>query len=117
MSEVTEGGGPLRRVCALGDVEPGGVRRVELDGCPALAVFNLDGEYYVTADRCTHAEASLAEGWIEDDVIECPFHGGSFHIPTGQALTRPVKTDLRTFPVTVAGDDVLIEVAPGEAGA
>lgn len=99
----------MKRVCRVGEVEPGSVARFEVEGCPALAVFNLDGRFYVTDDRCTHAEASLSEGWVEGDVVECPFHGGSFHIPTGEPRSRPVKAPLRTYAVKVEGGEVLIE--------
>jgi nitrite reductase/ring-hydroxylating ferredoxin subunit len=99
-----------RAVCRVGDVAVDDVRRFELEGCPALAVFNLEGEFYVTDDRCTHAEASLAEGELDDDVIECPFHGGSFHIPTGEVMTAPPRKPLRTYEVDVSGDEVRIRV-------
>lgn len=106
----------MRRVCGAGEVEPGEVKRVELEGCPALAVFNLDGRIYVTDDRCTHAEASLSEGCFEGDVVECPFHGGKFHVPTGKVVSRPPRRDLRTYPVRLEGDDVLIEDGDQEGG-
>lgn len=100
----------MRALCRADEVQPGEVKRVELDGCPgAVAVYNLQGTIYVTADRCTHAEASLSEGWVEGDVIHCPFHRGSFHIPTGEVRSRPVKKNLRTYNVHVVGDDVLID--------
>lgn len=100
----------MRSVCRFGDVEVGGVKRVELEGCPrALAVFNLDGTIYVTDDRCTHAEASLSEGRIEGDVVHCPFHRGSFHIPSGDVRSRPPKVPLRTYEVQIVGDEVLID--------
>ena len=101
-----------RSICRAGDVSPDDVRRFEIAGCPALAVFNLDGEFYVTHDRCTHAEASLSEGTLEDAVIECPFHGGRFHIPTGEVVARPPKKPLKTYGVQLSGDEVRIRL-PG----
>ena len=46
------------------------------------------GRFYATADRCTHEEASLSDGWIQDGTIECPRHQGFFDIVSGKALTR-----------------------------
>ena len=97
-------------VCRVADVPIDDVRRYEIEGCPALAVFNLDGQFYITDDRCTHAEASLSEGTLDDDEIECPFHGGSFHIPTGEVLTRPPRKPLKTYEVQISGDEVRIRV-------
>jgi nitrite reductase/ring-hydroxylating ferredoxin subunit len=95
-------------VCRLADVGPGEMTRVEVEGYPALAVYNVGGEIYVSDDRCTHVEAALTEGWLEGDVIECPFHGGRFHVPTGRPLCKPVKKPLTTYEVRVADGQVLI---------
>src|SRR4051794_33548604 len=54
-------------LCGADEVEPGSAIKVET-GDLSLAVFNVDGEYYVTDDLCTHGPGSLSEGYIEDDV-------------------------------------------------
>ena len=94
-----------------GDLKPGEVRQVAI-GALTLAVYNIDGTYYATDDTCTHAFASLSEGTIDGDVIECPLHQGCFEIATGKAVGPPAVEDLRTYPVAVVGDDVLVEL-PG----
>ncbi len=64
----------LHPLCAPGDVPAGGCRRIELAGRPPLAVFHLNGRFYVTDDTCTHCDASLCDGEIDgyDGVVECP---------------------------------------------
>lgn len=84
-------------ICAAGDVSPGTSLRVELDGLPPLAVFNVDGEYYVMNDTCSHGEASLCEGDIEDGQVECPWHNAKFCIKSGRALTFPAVEAQRTY--------------------
>ena len=64
-----------------------------------LAVFNLNGTFYVTDDMCTHAMASLAGGEILDGRIYCPLHGGAFDIATGEAVESPCTEPLRTYEV------------------
>ena len=76
-------------------------RRVDIPGFPALAVFNPDGSFFVTDDRCTHGEASLCEGEIDGDTVECPFHQGTFDIRTGKPTGAPCRIALRTYDVTV----------------
>ncbi|MQA12060.1 MAG: Rieske 2Fe-2S domain-containing protein [Pseudonocardiaceae bacterium] len=66
-----------------------------------LAVFNIEGSYYVTDDCCTHEEASLSEGYLQEDTIECPRHQGVFHVPTGKPMAAPVTEPLRTYQVRV----------------
>jgi ethylbenzene dioxygenase ferredoxin component len=97
-------------VCPRLALPPGSIRRVERpDGSP-LAVYNVEGTYYATDDRCTHAVASLSEGDLEGDCIVCPVHFGTFHIPTGRALCFPVKRDVATYPVEVDDTDVYVVI-------
>src|ERR1700693_501089 len=83
------------RVCAKSEVAPGSVRAFAV-GDKTLAVYNIDGTFYVTDDECTHAAASLADGILEGDVIECCVHFGAFHVPTGAAKAPPCSLALRT---------------------
>ena len=95
-------------LCKTGDVAPGAIKRVDAEGLPPLAVYNLAGSFYVTDDTCTHGKASLAEGYLEGNEIECPWHGGRFDIATGRATCFPATEDIKTYPVTIVGDDVCI---------
>ena len=95
-------------LCSTADVAPGGALKVET-GDLALAVFNVDGEFYVTDDLCTHGPGSLSEGYIEDDVVECNFHNGSFNIKTGEVVSPPCMIPIKTYKTVVEGDRVLIE--------
>ncbi len=92
------------------ELAEGRIRKVEVNGCP-LAVFNLEGSFYATQDGCTHATASLSEGEIVDgDCVACPVHDGTFHIPTGQAMSFPCEHPLRTYRVIQDGDDILVDL-------
>lgn len=102
------------RLCARGDLTAGQVQRFEVDGGPAVAVYDVDGRLYATADRCTHARASLADGDLEGDEIVCPVHWGRFHVPTGRALAFPVTKDVATYPVLVEDGQILLELDEGE---
>jgi nitrite reductase/ring-hydroxylating ferredoxin subunit len=95
-------------VCKVGDVEPGAVKRVDLPGLPPLAVFNVAGSYFVTDDICTHGKASLSEGYVDGDTVECPWHGGRFRIATGKPTCLPAVEPIQTYPVVVVGDEVCI---------
>jgi 3-phenylpropionate/trans-cinnamate dioxygenase ferredoxin component len=89
------------------DIEPGEALRVEVD--PPIAVFNVDGEFFATEDTCTHEESSLADGYIDGDVVECSFHFAKFSILTGKVLSLPATQSLRTFPVKVEAGCVYVD--------
>jgi nitrite reductase/ring-hydroxylating ferredoxin subunit len=96
-------------ICKTSDLAPGSVMRVE-HGDSGLAVYNVDGSFYVTDDRCTHGLSSLSEGSLLGDEIECSMHFGTFDVKTGQPTGAPCSIPLRTYKVEVRGDDVYAEV-------
>ena len=112
---MPENAGNVVRVCAKADVTPGSVKAFAV-GPAMLAVYNIDGTYYVTDDECTHAAASLADGILEGDVIECCMHMGSFHVPTGDPVAPPCEIPLRTYRVVLEGDDVFADLGKNAAG-
>lgn len=75
-----------------------GVARADLAG-HSIALYVVDGAYYATADLCTHGQASLADGYLEGALIECPLHQGTFDVTTGAAVGAPCTVALRTYPV------------------
>jgi anthranilate 1,2-dioxygenase ferredoxin subunit len=89
------------------DVPEGGTMRVTHEG-EAVCLYRLNGRVFATQDVCTHGAASLAEGYVDGDRIECPFHQGLFHIPSGRAVGAPCTVDLRVYEVAVEGDQVVL---------
>lgn len=95
-------------LCSTADIAPGNAIKVEA-GDLALAVYNIDGEFFVTDDACTHGPGSLSEGYIDGDVIECNFHNGQFNIKTGEVVAPPCMIPVKTYRVVVENDRVMIE--------
>lgn len=88
----------------------GTVRVVEYDGEP-IAVFKLADGYYAISDTCSHAEASLSEGEIvEGCQIECPMHGATFDIKTGQNTGFPAVVPVKSYKTRCEKGSVFIEV-------
>jgi nitrite reductase/ring-hydroxylating ferredoxin subunit len=110
-----ENGGNVVRVCAKSDVGPDSVKAFTV-GAKTLAVYNIAGKYYATDDECTHAAASLADGMLDGDVIECCMHLGSFRVPTGEVVSPPCEVPLRTYQVVLKDDDILIDLTRNAAG-
>jgi nitrite reductase/ring-hydroxylating ferredoxin subunit len=96
-------------VAKVEKIKPGEMRYVEVgpDDEP-VCLINMDGEFYALNDCCTHEDASLSDGEIVGDEIECPLHGGSFEIRTGLPTSFPVVVPTQTYLVRVVGD--VIEV-------
>ena len=75
-----------------------------------LVLVNLEGTIYALDGTCTHAGGPMAMGWVEDGKISCPLHGAEFDVKTGKRGSMIARADLMTYPVTLQGDDVFVEV-------
>ena len=95
-------------ICSTEDVKEGSVRLVEA-GELMLAVYQVEGRFFVTDDHCTHGPGSLSEGWLEGHVIECDFHQGRYDVRTGEVLSPPPYVPVRSYAVIVEDGRVLID--------
>jgi 3-phenylpropionate/trans-cinnamate dioxygenase ferredoxin component len=100
-----------QRVCSVADVEPGTARQVVVDGTK-VAVVRIDDDWYALGDTCTHQKISLAEGEVHTDTreIECWKHGSCFSLETGEPSSLPATRPEPIYVVSIAGDDVLVDV-------
>ena len=101
--------GQWHEVLKIADLKPGHGVQSSIVG-KVLAVFNVEGKFYAVDDTCTHAGASLAEGSVAGSVVTCPWHGATFDIKTGAALSDPAYEGVKMYNVKVQGDDLLIEI-------
>jgi len=74
-----------------------------------IVLVKLDGEIYAMEDRCTHDDAPICGGEIENGAIVCPRHGAKFDIKTGEALSLPATESLEIYKVRVNAGDVEVE--------
>jgi 3-phenylpropionate/trans-cinnamate dioxygenase ferredoxin subunit len=100
------------RLCAVGDVAPGSVRRFDL-GDLRVAVVRIDDDWYAVGDRCTHQDISLSEGEVHTDTreIECWKHGSCFSLETGEPSSLPATRPVPVYDVRLDGDDVYLVVS------
>lgn len=96
-------------VCAFADIPDG--EAVRIAGDTPIAVFNVDGALYAIDDTCTHQDASLADGWLEGCLVECPLHASCFDLRTGRVSGPPAKRGVRTHKVTVVDGMVYVQPA------
>ncbi len=99
-----------QRACGVQDVAVSAAVKVELDGVAVAIVKDSAGDIHAVGDTCTHGEISLSEGFVEGETIECWAHGSQFALKTGKPLNLPAYEPVPVFPVTIDGDDVLVDV-------
>ncbi len=101
-------------VCRLDDLPDGEAFRIDTE--PPIAVFHSDGELFALDDTCTHQDASLSDGWIEDCRVECPLHAASFDLRTGEPTCLPARRRVRTHRVAVIDGIIHVEPPAEEEG-
>lgn len=96
-------------VAKRAEIPAGGMKIVSV-GELRVALCEVEGKLYAIEDLCTHDDGPLGEGTLSGCEVECPRHGARFDARTGEATRMPAVSPARTFPVTVEGDAVLVEV-------
>lgn len=94
----------------LSDLQDGDVSAARCMNGTVVALYLVDGTVYATAAVCTHGAAQMSDGFLEGHEIECPLHQGRFDIRTGKALSAPLDTDIKTYPVKIEGDKVFVSL-------
>ena len=99
-------------VAKVGEIADGEGQAYPVNG-RMVAVFNRGGEYTAIDDFCPHMGASLAGGWLEGNVVTCPWHAWRFNVCDGTWCDNPrIKID--SFPVRVVEDEIQVHVPPRE---
>lgn len=101
--------------CLAADVPVAGTLRVELaaaDGelVEVAVVRDESGELHAISDVCSHGAVSLSDGEVEGRTIECWLHGSRFDLRTGKPLSPPAIRPVPVYPLSVDGEQVLVDV-------
>ncbi len=94
------------RVAKASEIPAGSGRVVVVQGHP-VALFNIDGRFFAVSNACLHRGGPVGEGELDGTVVTCPLHGWEYDVRTGANTVNP-SARLRTYPVRVDGDDVLV---------
>lgn len=94
-------------VALAGEIPAGEFRPFAVNGA-MVVVFNLDGEYFVLDDVCTHDGGPLSDGVVQGDNVACPRHGARFNIRTGAVTAPPAVEPVHAFAVRVR--DGVVEI-------
>jgi len=100
------------RVCSVQDLKSGQHERFDVNGV-SVCVIRLGDDWYAINDTCSHEDYSLCEGdlWEDELEIECPKHGSTFSLATGEPQSLPATKPVPVYNVRVEGDDVIVSVA------
>jgi 3-phenylpropionate/trans-cinnamate dioxygenase ferredoxin subunit len=97
-------------VARTADIKPGELAAFDVAGI-RIAIANADGRFFAIDDTCTHEQCSLAEeGTLDGTVVTCGCHGAQFDVTTGHVLAPPAPEPVKSYPLRIEQDAVVIEV-------
>ena len=98
------------KVAAVEELPERGLLGVEANGEKVVLVATGDGALYALRDRCSHADFPLSDGeLIDDERLECQYHGAKFNVGTGKAVALPAIRPVKTYDVKVEDGAVLVD--------
>ena len=99
---------PLKVTASVLDLPPGAAKQVTVSGVE-VALFNIAGHFCAVDNTCPHRGGPLVDGSLGGSTVTCPWHAWEFDVTTGACLTNPAAK-LKTYPVQVQGNDILVTV-------
>jgi nitrite reductase/ring-hydroxylating ferredoxin subunit len=97
------------KVVKTSEIAPAQGKQVEVNG-KKIALFNVEGFFYVIDDTCTHRGGPLSAGALEGTKVTCPWHGATYDLTTGEVLSPPASKGVARYNARVEGDDVEVEI-------
>ncbi|MCA9915805.1 MAG: non-heme iron oxygenase ferredoxin subunit [Anaerolineae bacterium] len=96
--------------CNVDEIAPGQREVFDLDRLSVL-VLNVEGQFFAVENMCSHEEYELAEGEVMGCcTLECPKHGATFDMRSGEALTAPAYQPIQVFRTRVVDGELQVEL-------
>ena len=92
---------------SLSEFADGAKKTIQADGVDILLI-HTGGEVVAVQAQCPHAGAPLEKGAVRKGRLVCPWHMGTFALPSGDLLEPPPMQPLQTFPVRIEGDQIFV---------
>lgn len=96
-------------IAALSDIPENGNKAFDIAGRSILVCRSAVGIFAVE-NMCSHAFSYLEGGKVRGAHLFCPLHGVRFDMRTGCPAGKLTDKPIATFPATVEGDTVFVEI-------
>jgi 3-phenylpropionate/trans-cinnamate dioxygenase ferredoxin subunit len=99
----------MKKLCNVNEIAENSCKMVEIDGMK-IALYKLDGKIHAIDAECTHMKGPLCKGRIlQGKYVQCPWHGATFNIETGEAMSGPTKQNLKVYKIKVEKDEIYLD--------
>lgn len=97
------------KVANKSEIAEGTIKKVIVSG-EQVALYKINGEIFATTNICTHEQCEIDQNYLmHGEVVECTCHGSQFNVKTGANTLPPAAEPLKTYQVSVEGEDIFVE--------
>jgi nitrite reductase/ring-hydroxylating ferredoxin subunit/multimeric flavodoxin WrbA len=108
-----------RFVCATDEIPKGGAKAFSItdnNGSKIdVAIFNIRDKFYAISDICVHKGGPLSQGFLDGNIVTCPWHGWKYSVFDGKSPHKGGDS-VSSYPISVSEDKVYISSVPTTVG-
>jgi len=97
------------KICKISEIPNGSVKKFAIND-REITICKINQKIFAIDDNCSHNEASLEQGFIEEYEIECPMHGARFDVRTGEVTCLPAVSPIKTYKVEINDGVIELEI-------
>jgi naphthalene 1,2-dioxygenase system ferredoxin subunit len=75
-----------------------------------IAIFKVEEDVYAIDNICTHGHARLCDGFVDGNMVECPYHQALFDVRDGSVNCGSATEALKSWPVKIENDSVYLDL-------
>jgi nitrite reductase/ring-hydroxylating ferredoxin subunit/multimeric flavodoxin WrbA len=109
----------FRFVCAADEIPEGKAKAfsiIDNDGSKVdVAVFNIAGTFYAISNVCVHQGGPLSQGFLDGDIVTCPWHGWKYSVVDGKS-PHEGGDSVSSYQVSVSEGKVYVSPVPAKVG-
>jgi len=80
-----------------------------------IAVFNIDGIFYAISNTCIHKGGPLSKGFLDKDIVTCPWHGWKYSVKDGKSPHQGGDS-VNSYEVREIEDKIYVNYIPSAIG-
>ena len=80
-----------------------------------IAIFNISGRFYAISDSCAHKGGPLSKGFLNNDIITCPWHGWKYSVKNGKS-SHEGGDSVNSYKVKVVKGKLYVNTFPCNIG-
>lgn len=99
------------RLCSIADIADGEIKEVTTpDGSPLIVLRTDTGSVKVFQGHCPHQKRSLADGYLDENLLTCSAHMWQFDVETGAGVNG-TACGLASYPVRIEAGEILADTS------